>query len=425
MTSRHSSSRPLGWRFAVVATSFFLAVSCENQSKPVDLPPKQSPPSSGDGGGRSKATQPSQPKGDGTAPGRSGGGTKGEPRSGAGSGSSRSSGSGGSGAANGRKGALDTGSGARSGGTDAGGNDDGSWGGSRSKATTQGKDQRGGSSASPSGRTDRGSSRAAARSGEEPRDGDGARPPKPRKAGLDGTAKPRPITGHASGSAWSIVLGTFTGPDHAAAARDANLKLAERIPEFATGTVRSTGHGSMILWGQFAGPEDPNGQKELKRIQAFEYRGARPFATALLVRPEPTRKPPTGPHDLRNLRAKFPTIDPLYTLQVAAWADFDDSQELDDIRRKAEAYTAELRARGFDAWYNHDDDLKMSVVTIGAFDRTAYDPQSTLYAPELEKLIKQFPKHLVNGEPLMLRLDPKNPKSPETAQTCPLVEVPR
>lgn len=371
----------------------FVAVGCENQAKPVDLPPKQVAPEGGNADKRPRSSQPAAPKGDGTAASKGGSGTK-KGASGSSSGS--------------RKAIPDSGASNRPSGTDPSGSDDGSWGGSRARSATAGKE-------SSTGPRPGGASKAAA----------STRPPKPRKAGLDGMAKPRPITDASTGTAWSIVLGTFTGPDHADAARDANVKLGERIPALAGGVVRSTSQGSMILWGQFVGLEDPNGQRELKRIQALEYRGARPFATAMLIRPETTRKPPTGPNDLRHLRAKFPSIDPLYTLQVAAWADFDDSRPLEEIRRRAEAYAMELRARGFDAWYNHDDDLKMSVVTVGAFDRTAYDPQSTLFSPELEQLIKQFPEHLVNGDPLMLRIDPRNPKSAEVPQACPLVEVPR
>ena len=263
------------------------------------------------------------------------------------------------------------------------------------------------SGATPSGRTSSG------RSGRD-RPGLGA--------GADGLPQPRRQEGtHAS---WAIVLGTFTGPEHAEAAEQARVRLAERIPEFAGASVRSTGRGSTILWGQFSGPDDPAAQTELKRIQAYEWQGARPFARAFLTRPETTRKPPTNPMDLRNLRAQFPQADPLHTLQVAVWADFDGSLPLEVIRRNAESFAAQLRTQGFQAWFHHDDDLKMSVVTIGAFGADAYDPRSTLYLPEIEALMKKFPAMLVNGEPLMVRTSPQLKKSPEVPQKSMLVLVP-
>lgn len=277
----------------------------------------------------------------------------------------------------------------------------------------------------PKRAADSGSDRPAANPRNDPRSGrepaSGSRPGS--SPGLTGLATPRAID--QQGPPWSIVLGTFSGDDHENAARDACEKLGERIPELRGAVVKSTPRGSMILWGSYVGPEDPAARKEVERLKAYEYKGARPFATAMLVRPEVTRKPPTGPNDLRNLRRRFPKTDPLYSLQVAAWADFDGTKKLEEIRRSAEAYAAQLRAKGYEAWFNHDDDLKMSVVTVGAFGNDAYDPKSTLYSREVSDLLKKFPQHLVNGEPLLIRTDPKNPRSTEFPQQSYLVQVPR
>lgn len=279
----------------------------------------------------------------------------------------------------------------------------------------------------PAGRDDRArSSRGATTPAAPPRDAGAARGGRvgreeARRIGLDGRT-PRRVEG---GTSWTIVLGTFTGLDHATAAQEANARLGERIPEFRGSTVKSTATGSMILWGQFSAIDDPNAQRELKRVQALEYRGARPFAKAMLTRPEPTRKPPSGPHDLRNLRRQMPDANPLYTVQIAVWADFDGTRKLEDLRRSAEGYTAQLRARGVEAWYHHDDDLMMSVVTVGAFGADAYNPRSTLFSAEVDAVMRQFPKQLVNGEPLMMRDDPRNPRSPESPQPPLLVEAPR
>jgi hypothetical protein len=253
-----------------------------------------------------------------------------------------------------------------------------------------------------------------------------ARPPSPGR-GLDGVPAARQIdpADRDPGTTWSIVLGTFSGENHARDAKDARDKLAERIPEFGAAFVHSTPTGSMILFGRYQGPEDPAARKEVKRIQAYEYKGARPFATAMLVRPETKRRGPTGPNDLRTLRVANPNVDPLYTLQVAVWADFDGSLSLETLRKQAEAYTMTLRAKGLQAFYHHDEDLKMSVVTVGGFGADAYNPRSTLYSPDVSALMKKFPHQLVNGQPLMLKADARDPKSREFAQPCMLVLVPK
>ncbi|MCA9285432.1 MAG: hypothetical protein KDA22_09470 [Phycisphaerales bacterium] len=233
--------------------------------------------------------------------------------------------------------------------------------------------------------------------------------------------QPRRIDG---GNGWSIVLGTFTGPDHVQTATVTRDRLAQRMPEFRDAYVRSNAHGSAVLWGRFSGPEDPNAKRELDRIQGLVFQNARPFARAMLTRFETTASAPSGPNDLRNLRRQYPKVDPLYTLQVAVWADFDGTVALDSIRRSAETFAMQLRSQGYPAYYHHDDDLKMSVVTIGAFDHTAYDPKSTLFSPELEALFRKFPKHLVNGQPMMLKTNPRDPNSTEYPQPCTLMLVP-
>jgi hypothetical protein len=83
-----------------------------------------------------------------------------------------------------------------------------------------------------------------------------------------------------------------------------------------------------------------------------------------------------------------------------------------------------LRAKGHDAWFHHDEDSETSVVTVGMFDRRAYDAQSTLFSAEVEDLMRQFPANLLNGEPLLVPVDASNPSGKTKAQPCRLVEVP-
>ncbi|MFM7806581.1 MAG: hypothetical protein ACKPEA_01455, partial [Planctomycetota bacterium] len=111
---------------------------------------------------------------------------------------------------------------------------------------------------------------------------------------------------------------------------------------------------------------------------------------------------------------------------VAMWSDFESNTlGMDEIRAKAEAHARMLRMKGEEAWVRHDEDTRTSIVTIGVFDSTAYDPRSTLYSPQVERVFKAHPTMLVNGEEL-LQPPPKGaPASvPLAPQPAALIEIP-
>ena len=66
---------------------------------------------------------------------------------------------------------------------------------------------------------------------------------------------------------------------------------------------------------------------------------------------------------------------------------------------------------------------ELSVVTIGAFDSRAYDGRSTLFSPEVEAPMRDFPAHRVNGEEVEVELTPGDPTT-RIPQPCRLVMVP-
>lgn len=225
---------------------------------------------------------------------------------------------------------------------------------------------------------------------------------------------------------WSVILATFSDGDHAAKAAAFRSQLVAQYPELRDAAIRRVGKGSAIVVGRFESPEDAAAQAELKRVKAIERNKQRPFAGAMLLRT--TSDDASGPpkaHDLRSLRAKFPNVRPLFTLQVGAWSTFGDkSLKYDDQRKAAERFCEELRKKGDEAWFLHDEDTETSIVTVGHFDRRAYDAKSTLFAPEVQDLMRQFPANLLNGEPVLIPLDPRNPKGKTRPQPCRLVEVP-
>jgi cell division septation protein DedD len=225
---------------------------------------------------------------------------------------------------------------------------------------------------------------------------------------------------------WSVMLATFAQADHAERAKAFRTELVRQYPELSSAMVRRVGKGSAIVIGRFEGPEDKAAQAELKRVKAIERNGGKPFAGAMLLRTATEDAAVTvKPHDLRSLRAKFPSVRPLYSLQVAAWSTFGEKgADYAAMRAAAERYCAELRGKGFDAWFHHDEDKETSSVTVGSFDRRAYDARSTLFSPEVEDLMRQFPAHLTNGEPVLIPVDPANPKGRTKPQASRLVEVP-
>ncbi|RLS90509.1 MAG: hypothetical protein DWI09_00575 [Planctomycetota bacterium] len=225
---------------------------------------------------------------------------------------------------------------------------------------------------------------------------------------------------------WSVIIATFGDGDHVAKANAFRLRLISEYPELSAAMVRRIGKGSALVSGRFEASDDPAAQAELKRVKAIVREGKKPFAGAMLMRTSSNDANTTPkPHDLRSLRAKFPNVRPLFTLQIAAWSTFGDKgMDYGAMREAAEVQCEQLRAKGHEAWFLHDDDSDTSIVAVGHFDRRAYDTKSTLFSPEVEEMMRAFPANMVNGEPLLIPADPRNPKGKTKAQPCRLVEVP-
>jgi len=241
----------------------------------------------------------------------------------------------------------------------------------------------------------------------------------------DGGPPQRSGTVAAGNPVWSIALATFSGDEHRATAESAANQFVQQIPELRGAFVRSRSSGSVIMWGEFDGPRDARAKPALDRLKQVEFGGGRPFARAMLARLEQFSEEEMGPWDLRQVRRRHPSVRVIYTLQVAAWSDLGSgTMKFEQIRRSAEDYCRQLRGQGQEAWFHHDADQLTSIVTIGVFGSKAYDPQSTLYAPEVEDLRRRFPSSLLNGEELRIRSDPLRPEV-TTPQPSRLVEVPR
>jgi hypothetical protein len=181
-----------------------------------------------------------------------------------------------------------------------------------------------------------------------------------------------------------------------------------------------------VLAGRFAGPEDPAAKARLKAVKEMAEGSARVFPRAMLTRTATdVDQGPPGPNDLRIVRQRFPKSQ-VYSVQVAAWSTFgSEDLKYADMKRAAEAYCRELRSRGEEAYYFHDSYSKISTVMVGVYGPDAYDSKSTLYSAEVDAVMRRFPKSLVNGEEVLIPLDPSNPQGKTVPQGPRLVEIPR
>ncbi len=215
-----------------------------------------------------------------------------------------------------------------------------------------------------------------------------------------------------SGTVWTIVLATFPPEGgQQTAAENMVRQLRTVVPDLEHLWVHSTRDGTIVCSGRYDSPRNSDAQADLQRIKAIEIRDRPAFARAMLTRIK-LRPVAAGlhPYALMSVRLRYPTTDPLYTLEVGIWSDFESGElTLGEIRRKAEAQARELRGRGYEAYFFHDDDKRISVVTVGIFDHTAIDQRTGLYGPQLQSLMGQFPAHLVNGERLLEPIDGRNP----------------
>ena len=229
---------------------------------------------------------------------------------------------------------------------------------------------------------------------------------------------------------WTIVLGTFAGDHHAQEARVAHQQVTAAVPEVREARVHSTDRGSMLIYGSYAGADDPRAKADLETIKQATLNDAPVFARAFLTpmprsRAARAESQPASVYDLIKARELYPHEDRLYTVQVAIWGDFESgSLSIDEIRSSAEAYAQQLRAQGHEAYVYHDDRAKQSHVTVGLFGSMAVNSTTGEFSPAVRALLRKFPAHLVNGELLQEPIDPRRPSRGTRVQQPMLVVVP-
>ncbi len=247
-----------------------------------------------------------------------------------------------------------------------------------------------------------------------------------RQQGKELFGQPAPGKGDvASGDAqgWAVVIAAFRGEDREQAAAKALAKVRSEggLPEAYVARRREA---MVIAVGDFSSPDDERAKAELQRVQTLEINGARPFAGAMLSPPLDFKMVGAMPQ-FNLLRAKqLWGAQALYTLQVAAYGRQDlprpTEKDLAEPRAAAELAAARLREEGEQAWYYHGP--SMSMVCVGVFDQTDYDPQVPNYqSGKLREVQKRHPYNLYNGA----GVKEKRKGIRDTLQSSSLVEVPK
>lgn len=227
---------------------------------------------------------------------------------------------------------------------------------------------------------------------------------------------------------WTVLLRTFSGPESRRSGATM-VKTCVRIdPKLADARVHHIDEGAMVIYGHYAEATGDDAQAGLAWIKGLQFGGRPVFPRAMLTRivADPGNRRYSA-LELMSIRARYPNVEPLYTLQVGIWGDFGGGRLSDEqIRHEAEAHARRLRVEGLEAYVHHDSDKQLSTVTIGLFDHTALDPQTGFIVdPALELLKQRHPHNLVNGEPLREPIDSRRPGAGTRIQASRLVLVPK
>ncbi|MBX3385666.1 MAG: hypothetical protein KF768_03765 [Phycisphaeraceae bacterium] len=205
---------------------------------------------------------------------------------------------------------------------------------------------------------------------------------------------------YVSDGKWSIAVMSLRGPerDEAAPIALARIRAEGRLPE-AFAERRSS--ATIIAVGKFDSPDDPQAQRELRRIQEILVNGVPAYSFAFLCPPE--AEPKFGAHPEYNLLRAKETFGSaaIQTLQVGVYARDDlknpTEKDLAEVRRLAESAAVKLRQEGELAFYYHGP--RRSMVTIGVFDISDFDPQIPGYnSPRLVAAKRRHPHNLYNGQ---------------------------
>ena len=236
---------------------------------------------------------------------------------------------------------------------------------------------------------------------------------------------------------WSIVIVAYELGEELSAQRHAEVRnqaalALERVREtgLTSAFMEERGERIVLAYGRYASPDDPDALSDLARVKSIEWRGIRPFATAVLAPPPQADLGAYPEFNLLNIRQRFGD-EARYSLQVIVygWADRERPTRADlaQFREAAEQGTVQLRREGELAFYHHG--ANTSSVTIGVFGDADYrididsDGRKTIHeSGPLRELKRRFPHLLLNGK--TIRLPGVSRDGREVLQRTDLIAIP-
>lgn len=186
----------------------------------------------------------------------------------------------------------------------------------------------------------------------------------------DGASSFMDLGGGGAKEDWQILCGRFDGPDRTRTADDLGKALG-RVSGLSPARVRVLHEesASVISYGPYQIGRGGDGQvrlsREIKRdldlIRRLSVGSQYPFLQAVMQRAPSSEV--TGPPewDLRNCPG-------VLSLQIGI---FFDTAGFHEHREAAVEWVKDLRSRGQEAYYFHDEETGRSTVTVGSFDRSA------------------------------------------------------
>lgn len=203
--------------------------------------------------------------------------------------------------------------------------------------------------------------------------------------------------------AWSIVIVAYRGPQRDARA-NADLMKVHTEGGLPRAYVEDRGDATVIAYGRYDSPDDPQAQQDLAFVRGLEIDGGRPFAGALITPPSAANVGTMPEYDLRNVKSRLGDWV-TYTLQIGAYGRLDaraSADELAEFRATAEEAVLQLRREGEQAFYYHGPTLSM--VLIGAWGDRDFEASTTpllpprYEAPAIREAKRKFPYNLFNGQ---------------------------
>ncbi len=233
---------------------------------------------------------------------------------------------------------------------------------------------------------------------------------------------PKGETGGTGPAGWTIVLAVFRGQERESASRVMLQRVRDEggLPEAFS--VRRN-DAVVVALGDFAGPDDPGAREQLARVQALAFGGGRPYQQAFFSPPIAGKMEGLSPQYNLSRAKEIYGDAAIYTLQVGVYGRLDlksaTEKDLAEARKAAEIAAFKLRQEGELAFYYHTPQLSM--VTVGVFDLTDFDPQTPGYqSSRLRELRRRFPYNLYNGAGIKQR----SKAAGESMQTSSLVALP-